>query len=400
MVAVAVVLLSLAYVFTKIFDRQESIDFKYIWLAGDMWRQGVTPYGEAFHQLGAKTFWYSNIPTSFYYPPSWYPLAIAFSALGFAQSAVMWRIFSGVVLMAALAVFLATSRRVGRHVGLVQHTLFIVFVLAGSSAAHVLSTGQTSILILLGLALFLRGYVLGQRPVLCAGLVLLMLKPNFGLPFVVFCMMKREWRLPVAVAGIVSIAMAVPALVPGGLSVIKAYLATLGQHGLEPVNAPGSMTGLRNLMFYVTGADIGSYIPILLACAGAVVIARLEDREHARGTAQILALVAMSLFLVPLHTYDMVLIAPLALMDPRVSRWATALVSGGLLVIFRANNFAGATGLTTPSETIVGGTLAASLALALIAVGMAVYMSRRTVDDAAAKRRGDGEMAFRSERSA
>lgn len=384
--AVVIFVLSATYLTVKIFDIRDLIDFKTVWLAGEIWRQGHSAYGPEYLAEGKRIFWESNVPFWFPYPPNWYPVARPLGNFSFDEASIYWRAISAVLLISGFWFAATSASKANPNIDILQYALFFMFVAVGSATAISLSTGQTSILIFFGTAVFLWGYVQNRRVAVALALAVLVMKPNFGLPFVAFCLFQREYWPAVIAAGVIALAMAAPALVPyGPVNVIGDYAAVLGQFHQVQTNTPETTTGLRNLFFHATGIDLKSYFPMALACLTAAAIGAVPRNDTRTRLAKCLFLIAASLFFVPMHTYDFIIIAPLVLLDRRLSRYSTWIAVAGLLVIFRMNNFAYWTGITMHSERFLGGSLVTSLAITAIAIGMALYLRQAAFDGGESK---------------
>jgi hypothetical protein len=373
-----------AYLLWKAADPDPSVDFKYLWFAGKLWSDGISPYGSDYRTLARDFFVGTNVPAWMVYPPSWYPLARLLAAAPYELADQIWRALNGLCIVIGAAIIATSFNRVTATNRRWPYVVFGVLLGLGSATAIALSLGQTTPLLFIGLALFLRGYLLEQKWAVAAGLLILMLKPNFGLPFVVFAMATRFYWPSVLAAGIVSVLMALPAVLPHGIMTIgRDYAGLLRSYGSVPVNAPPSLSGLANLVHTALSHTLGSFLCVGLAIAAAVTIAasmkiagRHAQLSHEARISGILLLVATTVLLVPMHTYDLILVTPVALATATSVRWATwgnAGILVGLAVIFRANNLAAVSGLTSPEETHFAGSGLASAALLLIVMGMTAH---------------------------
>jgi hypothetical protein len=134
-------------------------------------------------------------------------------------------------------------------------------------------------------------------------------------------------------------------------------------------SAPGAVAGWRCW-------DLGGFLPVGLAIMAAFALAILLRTMEAQGTASrpvrlsvALALLSAVLFLVPLHTYDLPLAAPLVLLPALASAPWRLDTLGSLacfLVVVRMNNLARATGMRLPGETSFAGSAIASVALLVL----------------------------------
>ena len=67
-----------AYVLWKCFSEPYAeVDFKYIWLAGVVWREGGDPYGASYLAAAQEIFGRgaTNVPQYWFYPPNWWPIS-------------------------------------------------------------------------------------------------------------------------------------------------------------------------------------------------------------------------------------------------------------------------------------------------------------------------------------
>ncbi|MEM6488246.1 MAG: glycosyltransferase 87 family protein [Pseudomonadota bacterium] len=387
-----------------------TVDFKYLWFAGTLWAEGVNPYSPIYAARALEHFQGTNVPTWMVYPPSWYPLARGMAMMPHDIADQVWRLFNALFIVAAGVIVALTMRRVRRNDAVWPFVMLAVMLGMGVPTALSLSLGQTAPLLLLGVALYIRGLILGHRGCLAVALVILMLKPNLGLPFAMFAVAWRVFWPAVIGAGIVSVLAALPALLPLGLvTVVRSYVETLGDYGSVAVNAPPNLTGVINLMFYGPGILGINVVAILVVTAMAWAMAmwlgrRDRDRNRARRAgghvgpgsdervAAVMFLVALSAFCVPLHTYDLIVVLPLVLIACAERRPFTVVsiaTLASLLVIFRVRNLANVSGFTMPSETVFAGSMLASLALLMLVCTTAAhfYMTAVAPRQAAAEMR-------------
>ena len=139
----AVVLL--AYFGAKILGAGDTIDFKYIWLAGELWSEGVNPYTEVYVARGEEAFVGLNPPTFWVYPPNWWPIATGSAVLSYETAGLLWRILSVVCLF--LGCFVITKSL--PNLPFWVHIAFWGVAATMSATAITLSLGQTSMVCLL-----------------------------------------------------------------------------------------------------------------------------------------------------------------------------------------------------------------------------------------------------------
>jgi hypothetical protein len=83
-------------------------------------------------------------------------------------------------------------------------------------------------------------------------------------------------------------------------------------------------------------------------------------------------LISGLVLIIPLHTYDMMLLIPLIALAAALPRPGQGIFAGLMLLALRPNNLAMALGLTTPEETYFLGTgLMSLIALAMLSLWLA-----------------------------
>jgi hypothetical protein len=351
--SVSLIACALAYLIMKaVFDRSDTVDFKYIWLAGDFWRTGLNPYGPDYVAAGERIFVGSNRPPFWPYPPNWWPIATATAMWPYGISLKIWRVFSAFCLIGGSAILIRALRQAGHVLTPLRHAAYAVFVGASSATAITLSLGQTSALVFLGVCSYAAAWIIKSRGLMILALTLLFLKPPIGIVVAASLLAYPLWWTSLAVAAGLAIITSLPALVAyDTASVLKSYLEILGTYTTHAVNLPVSTTGLRNLLASVVHIDAS---PALLTLAGACVVAlvcaSIRSRSGSVDPQRLVALtIALTLFFVPLHPYDFIMVAPLVLLHARASLGAQALLGVGFLICIRANNLHSALGLHDPA---------------------------------------------------
>ena len=370
---------ALGYLAWKSLDASVAgVDLKYLWFAGKLWAEGTSPYGMQYYERAQSFFLATNVPKWMVYPPSWYPLANILALMPLAVAERLWGALSGIMLVVSGALMTRTIWPLRENNQIWPFVAFATFLGMGSATALALSLGQTAPLLFIGVALFLHGFIARSQVALGAALVILMLKPNFGLPFLAFLLIWPSLWPAVIGAGALSILAALMALLPyGPVAVIQAYTELLSSYGGDPVNAPPSLTGIVNIVHHTLGLNLGGFIPVGISIIAAVAFAfwlkAAEPKSNSPDRLRYLAALALLgsvLFLVPLHTYDLLLAAPLLLLLPSfIDLWKRWIAIGSLfsfLVLFRANNLATASGLTFATEMYNAGSAIASIALFIL----------------------------------
>ncbi len=373
--------ISAIYFLSKtLFFQGETLDFKYLWLAGELWEQGLNPYGDVYVQAGREIFTNGNVPTWMVYPPSWYPIARLLSLFPYSVANLIWLNFSMIAIVLGFFVCTDTFRRTGPAATLLETSGMVAFLGLGSIMAIAVSVGQTSPLFFLGFALFWRGWSLQRHTAFIVGLIILMLKPNIGLPFAILALTRPFFWRPVLIGGAITILMAIPSFFPEkSISILTDYLAQLGQYGSAVWNGPANMTGLRNLVYLISGHDMSSFLltptaAILSGIYGLVTLNKVDITPDR----QLMMVLALTTFLVPMHTYDFLVLAPMLLWLHREPWKIRVALGAAMLVLLRVNNVANVTGLTYLAETYApGSTLASVCALIIFGAVLLSYRVRR-----------------------
>ncbi|WP_377194655.1 glycosyltransferase 87 family protein [Ruegeria meonggei] len=352
--------LALAYLLLKITQLSAlpaGYDFRFIWVAGDMWHEGINPYGPTYLAHGEANIDVGHVPVLWPYPPTWWVFAAPLGALDLNAANVVWNVF-GLGIVIAICGLLTSAFKTtfpGRSQMLAEFTggqiyfpLFSVlfFLLAILEATAILfSVGQTTLIAGLGITLMLWSRVSGRIFFDAVGLTLVLLKPQIGAPFVVlYLLFDTQSRKVVLMAILLSAILTLPSLFTAPSTILDFFRNLAAYDGFTIANLPQSMTGLRLIMWEFTGLDIGStaatiitLVIILALCHGPTRLTRASDtNEH---TWQVFGLASAAIVaLAPLHIYDFVLLAaPLALLFR--GRVVSTLFAGlGALLIWRSEN--------------------------------------------------------------
>jgi hypothetical protein len=176
----------------------------------------------------------------------------------------------------------------------------------------------------------------------------------------------------------------------GVIEVIRGYLEALGEWETLPTNAAHSTTGVRNAANLLLGADVpGGPLALAGFAAAALIgvaarVSAVRDSEVRHRAAWLCMLIVTAALIVPLHTYDLMLLLPVIPLSTALPATAEVFVLLLFLPLYRPNNLAEVTGLVDPGSRFFPGTMIASMAIVAMAVGVAVGLARR------AWSRGDG----------
>lgn len=319
-------------------------DFRYFWLAGKMWSEGLTPYGPGFAAAGARMIASGHIPEIWPYPPNlWLPSV----ALGQFEMLSAWRIWLGLQLMVIpaaswlLAVCLPVEkveRLFGGRVRITRLGFFCVhclFVASLEATQLTIFVGQISLFIYFGAAILMSGVALARPGLTAGGLAIVLMKPQVGVVVAMSLILTGRWALrPVLWALMMSVLLIVPPMMVQP-SVLFAWLRALADYdGASVANLASTMTGIRNLLWTGAAEDIGtvSAMGITLAVSlGVGVVLRLpavesgQPESHARLDMMMAQLLVIQAF-APLHLYDLSLFG-LAVLGAGEARWPGAIIA-------------------------------------------------------------------------
>jgi hypothetical protein len=368
-----VCLVSLLYIGNKtFFDPSDTIDFKFLWLAGDLWQQGENPYSAVFHQKGQELFQGTNVPEWFFYPPFWYPISYSLAFFEYESLALAWRSITTAFVISGTYIAFSAARDEVKTLNTNRLWFGVIFVCVSTATAITLTLGQTSGIAYFAMCLFLRAWLKNERGLMIIALALLMLKPNLGVVFGFFLVTQKYWWPSIVAAALICLVAAAPAMLPyGPIDVTREYLGSLGHWGTQSVGQPAATTGLRNIIYMLSGFQISASIFTL--CAGVLAIglglisaSQNRDGQPVKRSAEMSVLIGIVGVMVPLHTYDLIFPALLIfVMVPR-GRVLAALTACSLVVLLRPNNIAQAIGVVHPQAGFSAGSFLASLALLLL----------------------------------
>ena len=236
------------------------------------------------------------------------------------------------------------------------------------STLRSLGVGQTSILVYFGLAAMVFGLLKDRPAFLILGLIVLALKPNFGLVAFATTASLPCYRWTIIPAGLVCVLGAVPILISGHLfEQMAGFLSNLSRYGEYKFNEPGNLTGIIHLLM------LHNSIALTIVCAGLMAALFYSKPLNAQ---TISVFVAAMFFILPLHSYDAVAVAI-------VLMWLVAapvtfggwLVAAGLLICLRPMNLANVTGIISPSSLDLQDSLLLSLGLLVILAGTLICVA-------------------------
>lgn len=314
-------------------------DFYYYWLAGELWLEGISPYGPAFPERGA-TLGASGYPPVFWaYPPNWWMISVPLSRIPQAIAIEFWTLLQ-IGLVALSSELLRRARfEIGLSATFPIFLAIFAFGALSSGTSTALMWGNGATLVLVGGSLCALGLAGGSRTALIAGLMVLALKPNVGAPvFAALLLSRHGWREAI-VASILSLLIAVPAfLVTSPLETLRALSRTAAEYESYMVNGPEWQNGFVHLVYLATGLEVRGMLTVIMATMVAGVMAVLISRKiPSSPIASLLPLLSALLIvalLVRLHSYDLVLLLPvLSLTVPRGTGQMLIWLCSGLLLL-------------------------------------------------------------------
>lgn len=358
-ISLVLVILAIAYIAMKsIFLDADTVDFQFIWLAGHMWLNDLNPYSEEFKNLGHQLFVGTNQPEFWFYPPNWWIVSELSALVPYNISGKLWRVFSALLILLGSALVIKNYYPNKSAIQPLRASIFIFYVCVMFGTAIALSLGQTSAIIYFGVACFISSYLNGNKALMVVAITIVMLKPHIGIIICAFLLTSPKWIPSIVWAAAISILISIPALRLAGLeSFISQFLGQLHSHGLHPFNTPAATTGLRNLLSAFIGWEtsvvsltvVGFFSSFLLGLSSHHLQpkAGLEKDNKALSLCILLSLIV---FFIPLHNYDLMIIAPIIILISRLHQRLQIAIAVMLLMFFRTNNLTELTGLFSDKE--------------------------------------------------
>ena len=175
-------------------------DFVEYWAAGSLNLAGQNPYDPALILAVERSAGYTgDRALMMLNPPPVLTLVMPFSLLPYRQAAVLWLLLNTAILVWSCTILwdLAGAPRHKRWVAYICGAVFVPTLMT-------LLLGQISIVLLLGLALFLRFVRDGRMIAAGAATTLLLVKPHIvylvGVALIAWWLRHRDWRVILGVA--------------------------------------------------------------------------------------------------------------------------------------------------------------------------------------------------------
>lgn len=333
---------------TQSFLRDKNIsglttDFCVFWASADSCVTGHSPYNSAYYNdrvLSVLPQVYKDDPLfrdeaflPFAYPPNFLPLAAPFGLLDIYTAAWVWRIACVIMLIVGLRY---TIPWLAPRASLNQQLLMVSLAIVVYPTVRVLSLGQTSLVAFCGMAI--AGYAMAKsRPYLGGfGLLLALMKPNLVLFFVLYLLLRRQFKMLIAGAALTVVAL--------GFGMILAHdsvasvLHALSTYANDPHN---QLTWENMISFYGILPYAGNISPsvlrvmaaILVAITGAILAAAELRRRRSDDALAMPFVVMAALAFLNCHIYDAVIFMPFIIiliseMSARFRWWQAPCLAG------------------------------------------------------------------------
>ncbi|MEM9495994.1 MAG: hypothetical protein AAGA09_08310 [Pseudomonadota bacterium] len=319
------------------------IDFKYFWLSGTLWRDGVSPYGPELIELGRAHFPGERI-NPFFYPPSWRLPASALALMPLETAEDVWAFFSVGCVIAGAYLGAKIVKILYRAAPFYRVFVLYLFAVANLSdaSAYAILIGQTSQVLFLMFTILIYTSLRPNTALTLFALTVLLLKPQFGIPLAFACFIIPSMRTAVLGAGAVTALLAAYGLATGDpIKAMQDLLHNLSLYSSFPENWPVHMSGPNFALHFLGGAALS---PSILLCASLALIALfgallMRARLLTDKTVQayfVLFAGLTTLFLASTHNSNLVSASPVLLMMFAYKRYSLYLSALGIFLIMRA----------------------------------------------------------------
>lgn len=358
-------------------------DFKYVWFAGHMWLDGDDPYSERFNTRGLEQFVGTNVLQGWSYPPSWWVISCLHALFPIETATVIWRLLNIALVFGGCGLLLTAHRRARGNASWVLAALLLGFVATMQATAMTLAIGQTAIVSFFGLCVLAHGTARRSIGWQALAVTLLLLKPQVGLAAAaaVLASGRHGFRV-ISIAAAASLLLALPAFTMIGVGqTVQGLLDNLAAHDRLIIFSPPETTGLRHLLHLCTGFTLPGWVALSGAAFAVALVLAARWRGHwqnASPSQLLAAILAPTLLWVPLHSYDLLVAAPLALAVLDRGAAASGIgLAASLLLLARAGNLADAAGCRHPETIVFFGSSLESLVLLPAAAAAALHVLQR-----------------------
>ena len=360
-------------------------DFELFWRAGKSWVAGQNPYDGI--PLPSSDNPARTTVSTWFYPPYWYPLITPFGLLPFPAALTTWKILNFFLLILSTHLLARTLADVTSKKYLMLFTAGTAFISFMYATAVTAWSGQSSILVYFGMAALIFGLLKARMSMVIVGLIFLALKPQIGFLAFVAVASLRRYRWAVLPAGLVCLFSAAAVVITANLrESITGFLTNLTRHSEHSANTPPHLTGaihILDALIPLPNASIVALGIFFAGVAGTAIIfhvspfnAQDTSTDAKTSIATLILFMALSLFIVPLHHYDMVALAAVFMMTiaaPLDGRW---LIGFGLFLCYRPDFIWRALGVRNPEEIILSHLISPGLLLILIGAAWSWWSAR------------------------
>lgn len=306
--SVVVVLIRLESVIQTRLPVNQTGDFAYFLAAAHSYFLGFGPYGAEYKLLLEQEF-PSYFPVAFFYPPQTLATLLPFAAFD-AETAteIFFRVNAACLVLGVVLCWLWVPRGAYAFWPVCIGIVFIPLVagLASPAMSSLLNSNFSNIL-LVGFALWAHGGSKRMPILQGVGLAILMLKPSLALCFFLITILVPTYRPAVLIAVSLTAGLyLIGSSYTDPFTALLQYLRALSDFGEHPGNAPSNLVGI----FAFIDRDLlhpGALLSIAASLVAALV-ALVLGTENAWKIG--LVAVSLTLFLSPVHLYDMVLLVP------------------------------------------------------------------------------------------
>lgn len=380
--SIACLIVASIYIGLKVFlPPNDAVDFKFFWLAGDLWQSGIVPYGPIYLERAQEVFTVGSVPPQWAYPPHFRPISELLALAPLDLSAYLWRFFN-VTAVAGGVILLIWSIRPALRLPVYAALLAVAVALTMSATAISVAIGQSSPLIFLGYGLFAFGYLTNRPAALVIALIVLMVKPTYGFIPAFFLLAQFRYFRTIVIAALITVALSAWGLGGEDIRVVLAHvLDAFSSYTDDRVNSASEMTGLRHLVYL---AGLGEISQLAYVLAGSVLAFCLgwAVRDGAHEADRIRAMMFVGLLLLvfaPLHTYDGYFALAVVIPALALTRAETLACFALLFVTWRSNNLAEVTGMKSAESLVFTGSTLEAFAATLALIACAAVFARRRV---------------------
>ncbi|MEM8772340.1 MAG: glycosyltransferase 87 family protein [Pseudomonadota bacterium] len=321
------------------------VDFKYFWLSGALWLEGVSPYGPELETLGAEQFPGVRI-NPFFYPPNWRAVSSLAALTGPQAAAVIWATLSACALLAASWQLALLSSASQQSLSIRRAFVLIAFflIVIAHSGAVAITIGQPAPMLLCAVTTLLISMRYKNTQVAAVALTVLFLKPQLSIPLAITAFLFLPWmRRSVVIAGGATGALAFFGLGwSAPADVLAQFLSNIRQYGHYPENWPIHMSGPDLFLALANAQALSPFFWLVVSVGCAIGLASLAARasidfsEPDNELILMLAALMITLFMMPTHNTDIMLAAPAILLLGQLPAYARLALIVGFALIMRS----------------------------------------------------------------